>query len=162
MGKRGKSAQKAARAARAAARRAAEEELRAAVEREGDERRQAAYSVAKDFVKLFMPRAERMGAFCVLLKSRDILRRAKRYTATTVMYEYVFSILARSLILTVPTLNSSAICVRLIVLVLELTNNYPGCGCLLTNQRFCQQQQISSTLYCIHTLILNTLYPITL
>ena len=55
MGRRGKSAKKAARAARAAARRAAEEELRAAVEREGDERRQAAYSVAKDFfVKLLM------------------------------------------------------------------------------------------------------------
>ena len=64
MGRRGKSARKAAYAARAAARRAAEEELRAAVEREGDERRQAAYSVAKAFVKQFMPRAERMGAFC--------------------------------------------------------------------------------------------------
>ena len=86
MGRRGKSARKAAYAARAAARRAAEEELRAAVEREGDARRQAAYSVAKDFVKLFMPRAERMGAFCVLLKSRDVRRRAKRYK-TTVMYE---------------------------------------------------------------------------
>ena len=59
MGRRGKSAKKAARAARAAARRAAEEELRAAVEREGDARRQAAYSVAKAFVKQFMPRIER-------------------------------------------------------------------------------------------------------
>ena len=86
MGRRGRDKKRAARERRAAARRAAEEELRAAVEREGDERRQAAYSVAKDFVKLFMPRAERMGAFCVLLKSRDIRRRAKGYT-TTVMYE---------------------------------------------------------------------------
>ena len=88
MGRRGKSAKKAARAARAAARRAAEEELRAAVEREGDARRQAAYSVAKDFVKLFMPRAERMGAFCVLLKSRDVRRRAKRYKTTVGMYHH--------------------------------------------------------------------------
>ena len=84
MGRRGKSAKKAARAARAAARRAAEEELRAAVEREGDERRQAAHNVAKDFVKLFMPRAERMGAFCVLLKSRE-LRKVARKAKTTVM-----------------------------------------------------------------------------
>ena len=86
MGRRGKSAKKAARAARAAARRAAEEELRAAVEREGDERRQAAHSVAKDFVKLFMPRAERMGAFCGLLKLREMKRKAKK-NKTTVMYE---------------------------------------------------------------------------
>ena len=86
MGRRGKSAKKAARAARATVRRAAEEELRAAVEREGDERRQAAHIVAKDFVKLFMPRAERMGVFCVLLKSRE-LRKAARKAKTTVMYE---------------------------------------------------------------------------
>ena len=86
MGRRGKSARKAAYAARAAARRAAEEELRAAVEREGDVRRQAAYSVAKAFVKQFMPRAERMGAFCGLMKSREMKRKAKK-NKTTVMYE---------------------------------------------------------------------------
>ena len=86
MGRRGKSARKAAYAARAAARRAAEEELRAAVEREGDARRQAAYSVAKAFVKQFMPRAERMGAFCGLLKLREMKRKAKK-NKTTVMYE---------------------------------------------------------------------------
>ena len=86
MGRRGKSAKKAARAARAAARRAAEEELRAAVEREGDARRQAAYSVAKAFVKQFMPRAERMGAFCGLLKLREMKRKAKK-NKTAVMYE---------------------------------------------------------------------------
>ena len=88
MGRRGRDKKRAARERRAAARRAAEEELRAAVEREGDERRQAAHIVAKDFVKLFMPRAERMGAFCVcvLLKSRE-MRKAARKAKTTVMYE---------------------------------------------------------------------------
>ena len=85
MGRRGRAKKKAARERRVAARRTAAEELHAAVEREGDARRQAAYSVAKDFVKLFMPRAEGVGAFCVLLKSRE-MRRKSRKNKTMVMY----------------------------------------------------------------------------
>ena len=54
------------------------DELRAAVEREGDQRRQAARIVAKDFVKLFMPRVERLGAFCILLKSKDMRKQARK------------------------------------------------------------------------------------
>ena len=86
MGRRGKSARKAAYAARAAARRAAEEELRAAVEREGDARRQAAHSVAKAFVKQFRshPKGVRRPRSARLLQASTATTGAKstRHTAS--------------------------------------------------------------------------------
>ena len=80
--KRARERKRAANQAAKAERREAEE----AEERGRDLRRQVAHSEAIAFVKLFMPRAERMGAFRSLLKSKE-LRKKSRKNKTTVMYE---------------------------------------------------------------------------
>ena len=80
--KRARERKRVANQAAKAERREAEE----AEERGRDLRRQVAHSGAIAFVKLFMPRAERMGAFRSLLKSKE-LRKKSRKNKTTVMYE---------------------------------------------------------------------------
>ena len=80
--KRARERKRAANQAAKAERRAAEE----AEERGRGLRRQVAHSEAIAFVKLFMPRAERMGAFTNQLKSKE-LRKKSRKNKTTVMYE---------------------------------------------------------------------------
>ena len=81
--KRARERKRAANQAAKAERREAEE----AEERGRDLRRQVAHGEAIAFVKLFMmPRAERMGAFRSLLKSKE-LRKKSRKNKTTVMYE---------------------------------------------------------------------------